>query len=123
MHILVQNYCLFYRISSRTLLVPFNLPKVGPMDSKQAEAFQQLPYHLKAASAMAGIVVSIETNLKTEGRKEILQSLNPGFFNIVGISNPRVVTGCSILLYFTNKVIHYVQGVNFIKYVTETLCY
>lgn len=58
------------------------------MDSKQAEAFQQLPYHLKAASTMAGIVVSIEKDLTTEGRKEILQSLNPGFFNIVGISNP-----------------------------------
>ena len=79
------------------------------MDSKQAAAFQLLPNHLKAASSMAGVVVSIETDLKTEGRKEILQSLNPRFFSVVGISNPRVVTGCSILLYFTNKVTFYIS--------------
>jgi len=79
------------------------------MDSKQAAAFQELPNHLKAASSMAGVVVSIEADLKTEGRKEILQSLNPRFFNVVGISNPRVVTGCSILLYFTNKVSLYIS--------------
>lgn len=105
----MHNYCFIYRISSRTLLVPFNLPKVGPMNLNQAAAFQQLPYHLKAASTMAGVVVSIESDLKTEGRKEILQSLNPRFFKIVGISNPRVVTGCSILLYFTNKVNFYIS--------------
>ena len=82
------------------------------MDSKQAAAFQQLPNHLKAASSMAGVVVNIETDLKIGGRSEILQTLNPRFFNIVGISSPRVVTGCSILLYFTNKVsftFHHVQ--------------
>ena len=106
---MVQNYCLFYRISSRTLLVPFNLPKVGPMDSMQAAAFQQLLNYLKAASSMAGVVVRIETDLKTEGREEILQLLNPIFFEIVGISDPRVVTGCSILLYFTNKVNFYIS--------------
>ena len=84
------------------------------MDLKQAEAFQQLPNHLKAASSMAGVVVRIETDLKTGGRNEVLQALNPRFFNVVGISNPRVVTGCSILLYFTNKVnftFYYVQQV------------
>ena len=64
------------------------------MDSKQAEAFQQLPNHLKAASSMADVVISIETDLKTGGRNEILQTLNPRFVNIVGISNPQVVTGC-----------------------------
>lgn len=57
---------------------------------------------------MAGVVVSIEIDLKSEGREEILQSLNPRFFEIVGSSNPRVVTGCSILLYFTNKVNFYI---------------
>ena len=90
MYTLVQSFTvlLFYRISSRTLLVPFNLPKVGPMDSKQAAAFQLLPNHLKAASSTAGVIVSIETDLKTEGRKENFQSLNPRLFNIVGISNP-----------------------------------
>jgi len=100
---------LFCRISSHTLLVPFNLPKVGPTDSKQVAAFQQLPNHLKAASSMAGVVVHIEAALKTEGHKEILQSLNPRFFNIVGISSPQVVTGCSILLYFINKVNLYIS--------------
>ena len=74
----------------------------------QAAAFQQLPNHLKAASSMAGVVVRIETDLKTKGREEILQLLNPIFFEIVGISNPRVVTGCSVLLYFTNKVNFYI---------------
>ena len=99
MYTLAQRFTvlLLYRISSHTLLVPFNLPKVGPMDSKQAAAFQLLPNHLKAASK-AGVIVSIETDLKTEGRKENLQSLNPRLFSIVGISNPRVVTGYSILL-------------------------
>lgn len=56
---------------------------------------------------MAGVVVSIEIDLKSEGREEILQSLNPRFFEIVGSSNPRVVTGCSILLYFTNKMLDF----------------
>lgn len=93
-----------YRISSRTLLIPFTLPKVGPMDTNQALAFEQLPHDLKAASALAGIVVKIEKDLKANGRTEILQSLNPTFFKVIGISNPRVVTGCSILVYFTNKV-------------------
>ena len=45
------------------------------MDLKQAEAFQQLPNHLKAASSMAGVVVRIETDLKTGGRNEVLQAL------------------------------------------------
>ena len=75
----------------------------------QAAAFQQLSNHLKAASSMAGVVVRIETDLKTEGHEEILQLLNPIFFEIVGISDPRVVTGCSILLYFTNKVNFYIS--------------
>lgn len=98
------------------------------MDSKQAAAFQQLPNHLKAASSMAGVIVSIETDLKIGGRNEILQTLNPRFFNIVEISNPRVVTGCSILLYFTNKVnftFHLVQQVLSVNehLITEALYY
>ena len=51
---------------------------------------------------MAGAVVKIETDLKTGGHNGILQALNPRFFNVVEISNPRVATGYSILLHFTN---------------------
>ena len=39
------------------LLVPFNLPKVGPMDLKQTKEFQQFSNYLKAA--VAGVVVTV----------------------------------------------------------------
>ena len=93
------------RISSRALLIPFKNPKVGPSNADQAAAFQQLPDHLEAASSMAGAVVRIEKDLIDGGRAEILELINPMLFDVIGISNPRVVTGCSILLYFTYKVI------------------
>lgn len=101
------TYCYFiytYRISSRALLVPFKNPKVGPSNADQAAAFQQLPDRLEAASSMAGAIVRIEKDLINGGRTEILELINPMMYEVVGISNPRVVTGCSILLYFTYKV-------------------
>ncbi len=93
------------RISSRALLIPFKNPKFGPSNVDQAAAFQQLPDRLEAASSMAGAVVRIEKDLIDGGRAEILELINPMLFDVVGISNPQVVTGCSILLYFTYKVI------------------
>ena len=98
------NFCIRYystcRISSRTLLIPFNKPKVGPRTEDQVAAFEQL----EAASIMTGTVIKIESDFVNAGRTETLETFNPILFDAVGISNPQVVTGCSILLYFTNKV-------------------
>ena len=85
-------------------MIPFKNPKVGPSNADQAAAFQKLPDCLEATSSMAGAIVRIEKDLIDGGRTEILEILNPMLFEVVGVSNPRVVTGCSILLYFTYKV-------------------
>lgn len=85
-------------------MIPLKNPKISPSNADQAAAFQQLPDHLEAASSMAGIIVRIEKDLIDGGRMEILETINPMLFDVVGISNPRIVTGCSILLYFTYKV-------------------
>jgi len=104
MDLMYYYFIYTYRISSWALLIPFKNPKVGPSNADQAAAFQQLPDHLEAASSMAGAVIQIEKDLIDGGRMEILESINPMIFDVVGISNPRVVTGFSILLYFANKV-------------------
>ena len=86
---------------------------MGPSNEDQAAAFQQLPGALEAASVMTGAVIQIENDFVNGGHPEILESLNPVLFNAVGLSNPRVVTGCSILLYFTYKVYscNYMQNI------------
>jgi len=88
-------------------LIPFEDPKVGPNDAEKAIAFQKLSGCLEAASSMAGSIVKIEKDFKDSGYTEILNVLNPILYNTAGPSNPRVVTGCSILLYFTYKVCTY----------------
>lgn len=79
---------------------------MGPSNEDQATAFQQLSGALEAASIMTGAVIRIEKDFVNGGHCEILESLNPKLFDAVGMSNPRVVSGCSILLYFTYKVLY-----------------
>ena len=53
---------------------------------------------------MAGEIIKIEKDLIDSSCVEILEDLSPLLYDKAGPSNPRVVTGCAILLYFTYKV-------------------
>jgi len=76
------------RISSRTLLIPFDNHKVGPSNEDQVVAIQQLPDVLEAASIMTGTIIQIESDFVNAGHTEILETFNPILFDAVGISNP-----------------------------------
>ena len=104
MHLMYFCFIYKYRISSRALLIPFKNPKVGPRNTDQAAAYKELPDSLEAVSSMAADIIQIEKEFINGGRTEILDLINPVLFQVVGFSNPRIVTGCSILMYFTYKV-------------------
>ena len=53
---------------------------------------------------MAGAIIKIEKDLIDGGCVKILKDLSPLLYDKAGPCNPRVVTGCAILLYFTYKV-------------------
>lgn len=58
----VNNYnnSLLYRYSSRVVMIPFVLPRIGTTDEGSFKAFQNLQNHIKKVSSLAGAVVSLE---------------------------------------------------------------
>ena len=53
---------------------------------------------------MAGLVVSLEKELKEQGYNMIMTEINKKVLSIMGPSKPRLSLGYAILLYFTIKV-------------------
>ena len=90
----------FYRIASRTLLIPFNLPQVGPVDEKSAASFSNLKVYLEKSSSIVGSVVALHKDINEDN----IKSLCGQVASVIGNVESRLVVGYATLIFFTNKV-------------------
>ena len=104
-YILFICLCVFFRLSTRALLIHFTHPQVGPRDNESFVEFSKLTDTLRKASSMAGAIVSLGKEFKISGTKEIRETWAPKVLEAMGYDNSRLATGYATLLYFTNEVL------------------
>ena len=90
----------FYRIASRTLLIPFNSPQVGPVDKKSAAAFSDLKVCLENSSSIVGSIVALRKDISEDQIKFFCGQVA----SVIGSVESRLVVGYAALIFFTNKV-------------------
>ncbi len=90
---------------SRTTLIEFSLPEIA-MDASllERELWDDLEEIKNAASATAGLCVSLGMTLEETGFREIREKFTPLVQASLKGAQPRVVTGYATLLWFTSKV-------------------
>ena len=103
-----------YKHSSRTIVLPFILPQVGPTNDETTKSFIALSWSTEKASTMAGDMVSIECHFMANGYDDVIL-LNKELISALGHSKPRLLLGYSLLVYFTHKVQLYCIYVGIIK--------
>ena len=88
---------------SRSLLVPFSLPSVGPVSTDEEDAYEELRVGMlhNLYSSCVGWVVNAVISLQNE-KDEVLDLKQKLFVLFPG--QPRVVLGWALALYFTRKV-------------------
>lgn len=95
----------FHRDISRMVVIPFNLPKIGAHSENDCRFFQELGLLKKESSACVGWAISLRAKLKAFGVDHINTNLLPKVHTkLLGVVEPRVITGCSILLFFIDEV-------------------
>jgi hypothetical protein len=93
---------LHHRYASRSLIIPFKAPTIGPTTEEETAEFQQLGSAMKEASAAVGWVISIgkslERGLQFQGG--LLKAVRE---KLVGV-DPRLCTSYCTLFYCVRKV-------------------
>lgn len=104
-----KTYCCYYifyhnRDMSRTVIIPFNLPKIGAESESDCQFYQTLGDLRKEVSSCIGWAISLRKKLKATGISMINSKYLPKIFSKINGVEPRVITGYSILLYFVDEV-------------------
>ena len=94
---------IIFRYSSRSLVIPFHLPTIGPSNDEEAKYFSELTQTMKNVSSSVGWAISLGSVLE---RKEHFED---GLFikvksRLPGVE-PRLCTAYNTLVYCVSKVI------------------
>lgn len=92
------------RDMSRTVIIPFNLPKIGAKCESDCQSYQTLGNLRKKISSSIGWAISLRKKLKETGISMINSKYLPMIFPKIQCVEPRVITGYSILLFFIDEV-------------------
>lgn len=96
------------RYSSRSLVIPFTLPTIGPTNKDEAKNFCDLNEAMKHVSSAVGWVISLGKQLQEK------QQFEDGLLNEVSSRlsgvEPRLCMAYTTLVYCATKVITIVDG-------------
>ena len=89
---------------SRTVIIPFNLPKIGVETEQDCKNHQELGNIRKNLSSCIGWAISLRKQMELSGISMINSKYLPAIFDKIKGVEPRTITGYSILLYFVDEV-------------------
>ena len=95
----IHNYC---RYASRSLIIPFKLPSIGPTNEQEAAEFEKLNRAMKNVSSAVGWAISIGRELE-EGQQfadDLMETVNS---KLPGVDS-RLKTAYTTLLFCIRKV-------------------
>lgn len=91
-----------YRYRSRALVIPFQMPTIGPLNDTDVDAFCQLSTAQTNVSSAVGWAISLGRQLQLES--ETTSTILSRAKNLLPGIDPRLCMGYSLLIYFTQKV-------------------
>lgn len=91
-----------FRYASRSLVIPFSLPTIGPVNQEETRQFQELADSLKDASSAVGWAIGVGRWLKRgdQFNDGLLETVNQ---KLAGVDS-RLCTSYCTLLYCIKKV-------------------
>jgi len=97
---------------SRCLLIKFPLPELGDEQTEgELTAWHDLEETWEASSSCVGYLVSLGDMLEREGFEEIMATFVPKLQLLLQGVQPHVIPGYATLMWFTSKVILFVDAV------------
>ena len=96
------NHDICNRYTSRAMLIPFNLPTVGPTNQQGAEYFEQLSQKMTKVSSAVGWAISLGKDSR-DGRQFDNDRLERVRTKLLGVE-PRLCTAYTTLFFAVEKV-------------------